>query len=1680
MLGKSVFPFKLRYYVVISSTMAGCRNHLTFKLLLLGNIGVVLGNLYFSRSIISTAVKTVYSVYAADFDNDGLVDVLSASVADDKIAWYRNEGGGMFSSQRVITTAADGAWSVYAADLNNDGLVDVLSASVADDKIAWYRNEGGGTFSSQRVISTASDGARSVYAADLDNDGLVDVLSASYSDAKIAWYRNEGGGMFSIQRVISTAADGASSVYASDLDNDGLVDVLSASPGDAKIAWYRNEGGGTFSSQRAITTAADGASSVYASDLDNDGLVDVLSASPGDDKIAWYRNEGGGMFSPQRVISTAADGAWSVYAADLDNDGLVDVLSASAVDAKIAWYRNEGGGTFSSQRVITTAADVARSVYAASLNNNGFMSVLSASSGDNEIAVHDLRGNRFVDYNVVCSLMEALPSWKSELDWDECCELPSFLSLCGWEGITGAYGPEGPRITHIHVSSLPFVDAELLSSLGGLPSLVSLSVRNLELDFVPAAWCNLTSLEFLDVSYNRISALPEACSSLHLKALDVSHNHFTNLPTHQLLLSSLNISHNNITELHLTDFAHIPSLKNLDMSRNPTKAILGAASSEECSSNGTRASSSLKSLDLSALSISSIEGTLCFLDELESLSLAHNDLTVLKGTWTFPKLNTLDVSFNAVESHVLPQMPYVTHLVLAHNNIQRLQTNETSMFHRLPLLEVLDLSYNPILNIEAAAFGAVSLKRVNLSSSSAVHVHPTAWGHLNAVAAVTIEGSPLALVEPCITGNESMCTGTFETSRTLFCMRLQDGEYCPSSRGSLVCEPGYACTQGIRTQCPAGKYALEGAATCTVCPHGRYSGSPASASCTVCEAGFACDQGHRQVCQAGTASSLGSTVCRPCGDGAYSLEDGATACTQCEAGYFCSQGNRKACSAGTFSGSGMSACTPCGPGTYTSSNASAVCTVCEAGYACRGGSHRDACLKGTYSVTGASACTACSPGTYTSSNASAVCTVCEAGYACRGGSHRDACLKGTYSVTGASACTACSPRTYTSDGASTSCIPCEAGHACAGGFAREPCPQDTFAAAEASECEPCPLGTFSGPAASQCKSCPAGFVSNTTHLAVNGTVECIVCPPGTLYRSATPGQAFPSCVACRPGFGCDGGATPEVPCPVGRFSEGGGSDCTPCPAGTMGKPPWVISSQAFVRDSAVAACVACPLGRFTNAAGQTSCQACPPATRGMFHSQTRRPVCTPCNATAECPMGVLRPLRDDVAALSTLHPSVAILGSARMAETSEVPVATRNSPEAPSRSKLPQEKSQTSASTEDTMLPVSAMIYGTAGVAILSAALVLFVCKTRVKTCLSRIDIFNLDHPLRPQEVMTSHPTFTGGLFTTATLLVVLALLTNAAYDYFSEGNRTFAMTVVPVAELPAQGTPYFYMDLLVHGDAPWLDAAILPPLSTNDTGCSLIYSIEVSSSMELEAASCSERPGLPEAETACTCVLVPSHEGSLVFPFMSTIAVRLHSRTTVLASQLVSQSASGNFSVLETAVPLRTASGIPRGIDIGVRVLPDVMDNRVSQRLTTGYTLFSQGAAYTPGSRHLFFQGNESMTATFSIQLENLGRVTEVDLKTTAMQAVSSAFGLIVGSLGALRLLFRYTRKTHRNVRARKLIGAKGGSATAVHAVASKLFGASPPLTTEKNMGTAAISLQSWRSNPLMHQQLSRSDSGV
>ncbi len=339
---------------------------------------IVIGN--------QNATNSPTSVFAADIDGDGNIDILSASSYDNKIAWYKNlDGQGGYGNQQLISTEAMAARAVFAVDIDDDGDIDVLSASYYDNKIAWYENlDGQGTFGNQMIISTEAIGARSVFAADIDGDGDMDVVSGSGtpSEGKVVWYENtDGSGGFGSENIINNNVLVIDAVSAADMDGDGDIDVLSGGGYNSPLGWYENiNSQGQFGPLRTISNSGiDNA--IYAVDIDGDDDLDVVSTSDG--KVSWHNNiDGLGNFGPRQTIVNNNFILNTVYPTDIDGDGDYDVVSGYYSDSNpaIVWSENlDGAGNFGPPQDLNTDSLTIASLYSADVDNDGDLDILFAS-----------------------------------------------------------------------------------------------------------------------------------------------------------------------------------------------------------------------------------------------------------------------------------------------------------------------------------------------------------------------------------------------------------------------------------------------------------------------------------------------------------------------------------------------------------------------------------------------------------------------------------------------------------------------------------------------------------------------------------------------------------------------------------------------------------------------------------------------------------------------------------------------------------------------------------------------------------------------------------------------------------------------------------------------------------------------------------------------------------------------------------------------------------------------------------------------------------------------------------------------------------------------------------------------------------------------------------------------------
>jgi hypothetical protein len=270
---------------------------------------------------------------AADLDNDGDIDiVLGDGGGQDNILWFenplRNGLGGGGGNPRIganwivhtIGTHGDTVHDIEVADFDNDGVREVLTSGHGFTRL-WKRSGPG--WVSANLSSLAGSG---VFVGDIDRDGKRDIATIS------AWLKNPGdiiNGAW-VRHPISTSLDGDECLLA-DVNTDGRLDLVTFDAhGLSTIWWFEQPVDPTTSAwtRRTVDILA-GAHHPEAVDFNEDGRTDILAGlefGP----VAVYVNLDGSPPTFQKVL-VALTGGHNARSGDIDGDRLPDVLACDYI-----------------------------------------------------------------------------------------------------------------------------------------------------------------------------------------------------------------------------------------------------------------------------------------------------------------------------------------------------------------------------------------------------------------------------------------------------------------------------------------------------------------------------------------------------------------------------------------------------------------------------------------------------------------------------------------------------------------------------------------------------------------------------------------------------------------------------------------------------------------------------------------------------------------------------------------------------------------------------------------------------------------------------------------------------------------------------------------------------------------------------------------------------------------------------------------------------------------------------------------------------------------------------------------------------------------------------------------------------------------------------------------------------
>jgi len=272
-------------------------------------------------------------VVAADFNNDGIIDVAASAGTSGPSALVVRLGSadGTFAAPLRVAQGE----ALASGDFNNDGNLDIVARLLPapDESVLLYGGRGDGTFTPGTLIANYFEDAI-VATADFNRDGKLDVVVSAHGEPSTGVEIVLGNGDLTFSsdaahRTFVPTGSGAHGVATGDFDRNGTTDIVVANRDDRTYSILLNQGGLLF--QRIDVAAVEGTpQDVAVADMNRDGRLDVVAVESEPSRAVILVDVQRSAFTVESVHAIGAAGASRVTLGDVNRDGLTDVVTANA------------------------------------------------------------------------------------------------------------------------------------------------------------------------------------------------------------------------------------------------------------------------------------------------------------------------------------------------------------------------------------------------------------------------------------------------------------------------------------------------------------------------------------------------------------------------------------------------------------------------------------------------------------------------------------------------------------------------------------------------------------------------------------------------------------------------------------------------------------------------------------------------------------------------------------------------------------------------------------------------------------------------------------------------------------------------------------------------------------------------------------------------------------------------------------------------------------------------------------------------------------------------------------------------------------------------------------------------------------------------------------------------------
>ena len=293
-----------------------------------------------------------YSVAVADFNRDGIPDLVFANEGATNVTVMLGNGSGGFTASTGSPFAVgSSATSVTVGDFNGDGKPDLAVACAITNQVVILLGDGAGGFSAAPGSPiTVGTGPSSLAVGDFNRDGKMDLAVANFnsgSSSTITILLGNGSGGFTAGTPVA-AGSGARSIGLGDFNGDGNVDLVIANQQSNNVTVLLGNGSGGFS-QASGSPIGVGQSpvSISVADLNGDGKLDLVVANQTTNNLSVLLGSGSGGFSAASGSPIpAGQGTDTVAVGDFNGDGMPDIVAGNMTSGNLTILQGNGLGGF--------------------------------------------------------------------------------------------------------------------------------------------------------------------------------------------------------------------------------------------------------------------------------------------------------------------------------------------------------------------------------------------------------------------------------------------------------------------------------------------------------------------------------------------------------------------------------------------------------------------------------------------------------------------------------------------------------------------------------------------------------------------------------------------------------------------------------------------------------------------------------------------------------------------------------------------------------------------------------------------------------------------------------------------------------------------------------------------------------------------------------------------------------------------------------------------------------------------------------------------------------------------------------------------------------------------------------------------------------------------------------------